>query len=159
MAQATGLNPRRAYELDANTILVGAVLAGARGRAAETRTGAKRLLTTSLSAQMEYKVVVYGQDASADGGYLIQVAHVAAGGALPADNYAGWVTIAATDAAGVGVTEIALSGAAIHKLAKTAASLTDVTPRPVAVRCVAGTGSNGADVPAGTQTIALVPAD
>lgn len=168
MAQATGLSPRRAYHLDASTVLVGAVGAGARGRAAETRTGTKRLLNTSLSAQMTYKAIIFGQDSSAAGGYLIQVAHVAPGGGLPADNSANWVTIAAMEASGVGSTEVALSGAAIHKLAKTAASLTTETPRPVAVRATAGTkvvdasgnvttAGNGVLVPAGTITLTLQP--
>lgn len=168
MGQATGLSPRRAYHLDASTVLVGAVGAGARGRAATTRTGAKQLLNTSLSAQMTYKAVLFGQDSSAAGGYLIQVAHVAPGGGLPADNSANWVTIAALEASGVGVTEVALSGAAIHKLAKSAASLTTETPRPVAVRATAGTkvvdasgnvttAGNGVLVPAGTLTLTLQP--
>lgn len=168
MAQATGLSPRRAYTLDASTVLVGAVLAGARGRAAETRTGTKRLLNTSLSAQMTYKAILFGQDSSAAGGYLVQVAHVAPGGSLPADNSANWVTVAAIEASGVGTTEVSLSGAAIYKLAKTAASLTTETPRPVAVRAVAGTkvvdasgnvttAGNGVLVPAGTLTLTLQP--
>ena len=38
MSRSTGLAPRRGYQLDAETILLGAVKAGARGRAAETRT-------------------------------------------------------------------------------------------------------------------------
>lgn len=168
MGQATGLSPRRAYMLDAATVLVGYVGPGTLGRVAETRTGTKRLLNTSLSAQMLYKAVLFGQDSSAAGGYLIQVAHVAPGGSLPADNSTNWVTIAALEASGVGNTEVALSGAAIHKLAKTAASLTTETPRPVAVRAVAGTkvvdasgnvttAGNGVLVPAGTLTLTLQP--
>lgn len=162
MAQATGLAPRRAYQLDASTVLVGDVAAGARGRAAETRTGTKRLLNTSLSAQNTYKVVLFGQTSTAAGGYLVQVAHVAPGGGLPADNSANWVTIAAVEASGIGVTEVALSGAAIHKLAKTAASLTTDSPRPIAVRATAGTktgesAGNGVLVPAGTMTLTLQP--
>lgn len=161
-SQATGLSPRRAYHLDASTVLVGAVGAGARGRAAETRDGTKRLLNTSLSAQTSYKAVLFGQTSNAAGGYLIQVAHVAPGGSLPADNSTNWVTIAALEASGIGTTEVALSGAAIHKLAKTAASLTTETPRPVAVRAVAGTktgeaAGNGVLVPVGTLTLTLQP--
>lgn len=165
MAQATGLSPRRAYHLDQSTVLVGDVLAGARGRAAETRTGAKRLLNTSLSAQMTYKAVLFGQTSNAAGGYLVQVAHVAPGGALPADNSANWVTVAALEVSGIDKTEVPLSGAAIHRLAKTAASLTTETPRPVAVRAVAGTGSltisnvaltnNVATVTVGANTVAV----
>lgn len=167
MAQATGLSPRRAYHLDASTVLVGDVLAGARGRAAESRNGAKRLLNTSLSAQMTYKAVLFGQTSNAAGGYLIQVAHVAPGGGLPADNSANWVTIAALEASGIGSTEVSLSGAAIHKLAKTAASLTTDNPRPIAVRATAGTKSidasgnvtagNGVLAPVGTLTLTLQP--
>jgi hypothetical protein len=50
MARSTGLTPRRGYMIDAATVLVGAVAAGARGRAAATRTGAALILNTSSPA-------------------------------------------------------------------------------------------------------------
>ncbi len=51
MARSTGLLPRRGVTIDANTVLVGSVLAGTLGRPAETRTGAARILSTRLDAQ------------------------------------------------------------------------------------------------------------
>lgn len=165
MAQATGLFPRRAYLLDASTVLVGDVLPGARGRAAETRTGTKRLLNTSLSAQMRYKAVLFGQTSNAAGGYLLQVAHVPYGGAVPADNSGNWVTFAAMTVSGLNETEVAISGAGIHRLARTAAGLTSEEVRPVAVRAIAGIGNlsitnvaltgNVATVTVGANTIAV----
>ena len=75
-ARATGLRDRRSYTFDAATVLVGAVKAGARGRAAETRTGAARLLNTRLEAQDVFKVVANGQTSASAGGYIVQAAHV-----------------------------------------------------------------------------------
>jgi hypothetical protein len=76
MARSTGLAPRRAYELDALTVLVGAVKAGTKGRAAATRTGAAQVLTTDLAKYDVIKFVGFGQTSTAAGGYIIEVADV-----------------------------------------------------------------------------------
>jgi len=155
-ARSTGLLPRRGYTIDALTVLVGAVAAGARGRAAETRTGAARLLNTRLEAQDVFKVVVHGQSSDAAGGYIIEAAHVAEGAALAsASTYAPIATVTRAP----GINEIALSGAQIRELVRVAGSVTgDV--RVVAIRATAGTktgqaNGNGVLVPVGTNTVSL----
>jgi hypothetical protein len=149
-ARATGLTPRRGYQLDALTTLVGYIAAGPRNRAAQTLTGAAQLLTTQLGMQDVFKVVCYGQSTDAAGGYLIQAAHVAEGAALASAT--GWTTIATITASAGNIQEIALSGASIMQAVKTTGSITgDV--RVVAVRATAGTGANGVAVPAGTMNI------
>lgn len=152
-ARSTGLAPRRGYIIDAETVLVGAVAAGARGRAAETRTGAARILNTRLEAQDVFKIVVHGQTSDSAGGYIIQAAHVPEGSTTPA----AYATIATVTCA-PGINEIALSGAQIRELCRVAGSVTgDV--RVAAIRATAGTGTgqggNGVAVPAGTNTISL----
>jgi len=140
--------------IDRETVLVGAVRAATRGRDAETRTGAARLLETRLDAQNVFKVVCKGQTSNAAGGYLIQVASVAEGAAI--GTASAYATVAVIEAAGIGDVEVAVSGAAVRALVQTAGSLTgDV--RCVAVRATAGTGSNGAAVPAGTMTVFIQP--
>lgn len=147
MTRPTGLLDRRAYMVDAATVVVGAVAAGTRGRAAETRTGAARLLTTRLEAQDVFKVIVRGSTGSA-GTYTLQAAHVAEGAALAsASTYA---TIAAITLA-PGIQEIALTGAQVRALVAAAGSLTGEV-RVVAVRAVAGTDANA---PAGTNMISF----
>lgn len=155
MARSVGIHPRRGHLIDAEQIIVGKVQAGARNRAAETRTGAARLLSTSLNEQYEFKAVVYGHGADAAGGYLLQAAHVPLGGDIA--DAVGWVTIAVLEADGKGIDEVGLTGLQIHAAVKESASLTTVPVRAVAVRAVAGTGSNGAAVPAGEITITLEP--
>jgi len=147
MARSTGLAPRRGYTLDAATVLVGAVAAGARGRAAATRTGAEQLLNTRLEAQDVFKIVVHG-NASAAGQYTIQVAHVPEG-STTANTYG---TIALVTLA-PGIQEIPISGAVVREIARTAPA-TDITGdvRVVAIKAVAGTDANA---PAGTNTISL----
>lgn len=153
-ARAVGLSPRRGYVLDALTVLVGSVKAGARGRVAETRDGSARLLNTRLEAQDVFKIVVNGSSDAA-GGYIIQAAHVPEGGDLTgASTYATIATVTCKP----GANELALSGANIRQLVKDAGSLTgDI--RVVAIKAVAGTGTgqggNGVAVPAGTNTISL----
>ena len=152
-ARSTGLLPRRGYVIDALTVLVGRVEAGARGRAAETRTGAARILNTRLEAQDVFKVVVHGQSSDSAGGYIIQAAHVPEGSTTPST----YATIATVTCA-PGIQEIALSGAQVRELCRVAASVTgDV--RVAAIRATAGTGTgqggNGVAVPAGTNTISL----
>lgn len=149
-ARSTGLAPRRGYTIDAQTVLVGAVAAGARGRAAETRTGTARLLTTRLEAQDTFKIAVHGQSSSSAGQYTIQAAHVAEGAAIgTASTYA---TIAVVTCA-PGIQEIALTGPQVRELVRVAAD-PDLTGdiRVVAIRAVAGADANA---PAGTNTISL----
>lgn len=147
MSRSTGLAPRRGYTLDAATVLVGAVRAGARGRAAATRTGAEQLLNTRLEAQDVFKIVVHG-DASAAGQYTIQVAHVPEGTTSPST----YGTIAVITCA-PGIQEIPISGATVREIARTAPA-TDITGdvRVVAIKAVAGTEANA---PAGVNTISV----
>ena len=152
MARSTGLAPRRGYQVDAETILLGAVKAGARGRAAETRTGAARLLTTNLAAQDEWKLVATG-GSGASGGYILQAAHVAEGAALSsASTYANIGVVTAT--AGQ-INEIAVSGKQIRESVKVAGSLTgDV--RVNAVRLRPGTGTLSISNVALTSNVATI---
>ena len=147
MARSTGLAPRRGYTLDAQTVLVGAVRAGARGRAAATRTGAEQILNTRLDAQDVFKIVVHG-DASAAGQYTIQVAHVAEGSSTVST----YGTVAVVTLA-PGIQEIPLSGATVREIARTAPN-PDITGdvRVVAIKAVAGTEANA---PAGANTISV----
>jgi len=152
MARSTGLAPRRGYQVDAETILLGAVKAGARGRAAETRTGAARLLTTNLAAQDEWKLVAAG-GSGASGGYVLQAANVAEGAALSsASTYAniGVVTVTAGQ-----INEVAVSGKQIREAVKAAGSLTgDV--RVAAVRLRPGTGTLAISNVALTSNVATI---
>jgi hypothetical protein len=147
MARSTGLAPRRGYTIDAATVLVGAVAAGARGRAAATRTGAELILNTRLEAQDVFKIVVHG-GAAAAGQYTIQVAHVPEG-STTASTYA---TVAVITLA-PGIQEIPISGVVAGQIARTAPN-PDITGdvRVVAIKAVAGTDANA---PAGTNTISL----
>jgi len=138
--------------VDAETILLGAVKAGARGRAAETRTGAARLLTTNLAAQDEWKLVAAG-GSGASGGYVLQAANVAEGAALSsASTYAniGVVTVTAGQ-----INEVAVSGKQIREAVKAAGSLTgDV--RVAAVRLRPGTGTLAISNVALTSNVATI---
>lgn len=156
MSRSTGLAPRRGYTLDAETVLVGYVAAGARGRAAETRDGDPMLLSTRLDAQDVFKIVVHGGE-DAEGGYIIKAAHVAEGEGLnDASDYATIATVTCAP----GITEIPLSGAVVRELVRTAPS-TDLEGdvRVVAIQAEAGDGTgvgdNGVEVPGGTVTISL----
>jgi hypothetical protein len=149
--------------------LVGAVLAGTRGRPAETRTGAARLLTTHLNQQEAFMATCYGQASNNAGGYLIQCAHASVGEGLGAITAAEWVTIAQVVAIPNDVTEVAISGAQVWNAVRAASSLGSVTggedSRAVAVRAVAGTGdiaitnialtSNVATVTIGAHTLVV----
>lgn len=147
MTRPTGLLDRRGYTIDAATVVVGAVAAGTRGRAAETRTGAARLLNTRLEALDVFKVIVRGSTGSA-GLYTLQAAHVAEGAALASAT--GWATIATITLA-PGIDEIPLTGRQVRAWVAAAGSLTgDV--RVVAVRANAGTAG---DAPAGTNMISF----
>jgi len=163
MERATGLAPRRGRMLDAETVLVGEVMAGARGRMAETRTGAARMLTTNLTAQEVFKAMVYGQTENAAGGYLIQVGHVPLGGELA--DATGYVTVAEVIANGQSIDEVPISGASMWAALRESASLTTEDSRGVAIRAIPGTGnlaitnvaltSNVATVTVGSHTIAV----
>lgn len=148
-ARSTGLAPRRGYSLDAETVLVGRVEAGARGRAAEDRDGDPLLLSTRLDAQDVVKLVVYG-DADAAGEYTVQAAHVAQGGSIEdAADYANLAVITCAP----GIQEIALTGPQISALVSAAADpAIEGEVRVVAVQAVAGTAG---DAPAGVNTISI----
>ena len=146
MARSTGLAPRRGYMIDAATVLVGAVAAGARGRAAATRTGAAQILTTRLEAQDVFKIVAVG-NASAAGQYTIQVAHVPEGTTSPST----YATVAVITCA-PGIQEIPVSGVQARALAAAAASITSGDVRVAAIRATAGIDANA---PAGVNTISL----
>ena len=138
MARSTGLAPRRGYQLDAETILLGAVKAGARGRAAETRTGAARLLQTNLAANDDLKFIAAGGSSNSAGGYVLQAAHVAEGAALSsASAYANIAVVTAS--AGV-INEVGVTGKEIREAVRVAGSVSgDV--RVAAVRVRPGTGT------------------
>jgi hypothetical protein len=138
MARATGLAPRRGYQLDAATVLVGAVLAGARGRAAETRTGAARLLTTNLAAYDDLKLIATGGSSNSAGGYVLQAAHVAEGAAL--GSASAYANIAVVTASAGAINEVVVGGKQIREAVRVAGSVSgDV--RVAAVRVRPGTGN------------------
>jgi hypothetical protein len=140
MARATGLAPRRGYLLDATTVLVGEVKAGARGRPAETRTGAARLLTTNLAAQNTWKLVAFGQSSNSAGGYILQAAHVAEGAALSAASAYANIGVIAIGTGQSNPNEVVVGGKQIRDAVRVAGSLTgDV--RVTAVRVRPGTGN------------------
>ena len=153
MARATGLAPRRGYLLDATTVLVGSVLAGARGRPAETRTGAARLLTTNLAAQNTWKLIASGGSSNSAGGYILQAAHVPEGAVLSAASaYANIGVVTAT--AGV-INEVVVGGKQIRSAVKVAGSVTgDV--RVAAVRVRPGTGNLAISNVALTTNVATI---
>lgn len=112
MARSTNLGLRRGYQIDAESIIVGAVGAGTRGRAAATRTGSALLLTTKLNHTDVVRAILAGQNSSSSGGYLLQFAHVPLNGAVA--DASGWSTFATLSASGIGETEAVVSGKQIH---------------------------------------------
>lgn len=153
MARSTGLAPRRGYQLDAETILLGAVKAGARGRAAETRTGAARLLQTNLAAYDDLKFIAAGGSSNSAGGYILQAAHVAEGAALSsASAYANIAVVTAS--AGV-INEVGVTGKEVREAVRVAGSVTgDV--RVAAVRVRPGTGTLSISNVALTTNVATI---
>jgi hypothetical protein len=153
MARSTGLAPRRGYQLDAETILLGAVKAGARGRAAETRTGAARLLQTNLAARDDLKFIAAGGSSNSAGGYVLQAAHVAEGAALSsASAYANIAVITAS--AGV-INEVGVTGKEVREAVRVAGSVSgDV--RVAAVRVRPGTGTLSISNVALTTNVATI---
>jgi hypothetical protein len=153
MARSTGLAPRRGYQLDAETILLGAVKAGARGRAAETRTGAARLLQTNLAAYDDLKFIVAGGSSNSAGGYILQAAHVAEGAALSsASTYANIAVVTASP--GV-INEVGVTGKEVREAVRVAGSVSgDV--RVAAVRLRPGTGTLSISNVALTTNVATI---
>jgi len=153
MARSTGLAPRRGYQLDAETILLGAVKAGARGRAAETRTGAARLLQTNLAAYDDLKFIAAGGSSNSAGGYILQAAHVAEGAALSsASAYANIAVVTAS--AGV-INEVGVTGKEVREAVRVAGSVSgDV--RVAAVRVRPGTGTLSISNVALTTNVATI---
>lgn len=153
MPKATGLTARKAVYQDRESILVGAVRAG-EDAAAESRTGAAKVLSFKLNTCDFFKVVAVGALANAAGGYYVEVAHVAAGGAVGSANPTGYVRLGSISFSGLNPAEIGFSGPQVEAAVKAAASPAitgDV--RVVALRLVAGTGltgegSNGLAAPA-----------
>lgn len=154
MPIATGLTPRTGVQPDRDSVLLGAVREGER-EAAETRTGAARLLEYSLNTAGFFRICARGGQSSSAGGYLIQAAHVPVGGALSDANPTGYVTIGTITFDGINPTEVGFTGQQVDRLVKAAASPAIVGDARVrALRLVAGTGTgsgqNGVVVPAGT---------
>ena len=138
MPRSTGLAPRRGYPVDALAVLVGDVLPGYRGRVAETRTGAARLLATRLDAQDVVKIIAFGQTANAAGGYVIQAASVAQGAAI--GTASAYANIGIISVAGQNTAEVSISGRQVQEAVRAAGNLTgDV--RVTAVRAIAGKGT------------------
>jgi hypothetical protein len=148
MPKATGLAARKAYFIDRDSVLLGAVRAG-EGVAAESRTGAARLLPFKLNTCDFFKVAAVGALSTAAGGYYIEVAHVAAGGVVGDANPTGYVRIGSIVFSGTDQTEVGFSGPQVEALVKAGASpAISGDTRVVALRLVAGTGSNGLAAPA-----------
>ena len=120
MARSTNLSLRRSVDIDAETIVVGAVGPGTRGRAAATRTGSAMLLTTRIDSTDEVKAILAGQSSSSSGGYLLQFAHVPSGGVIA--DAAGWTTFATLSVSGVSSSEAILSGKQVRASVTTAAT-------------------------------------
>jgi hypothetical protein len=138
-------------------VLLGAVRAGERD-AAETRTGAARQLDFHLNTAGFFRVCARGGQSASAGGYLIQAAHVPAGGTLADANPTGYVTIGTITFDGTSPTEVGFTGQQVDRLVKAGASPAIVgDARVVALRLVAGTGTgtgqNGVVVPAGTGNL------
>lgn len=152
MPQATGIPQRRGFLLDRDAVLFGSVRAGDQS-AAETRTGAARLLSNNLT-RSDFRVIAKGKASNAAGGYLIQVAHIPKGGVLGDANPTGYVTVGSITFRGTEEVNTNLNGNEIEAAIRAAASPAitgDV--RAYAIRLVAGTGvtgagSNGVAVPA-----------
>jgi hypothetical protein len=156
MPRSYGLDTRDSV-IDAMTVLVGAVRKGL-NQSAETRTGTARQLTTDLAANMTFKAVLYGGAASSGGGYLLQAAHIPVGKAVSDVGANDWASIGVITASGFAIRELALSGRAIADAVIAKGTVAAGTPlRAMAVRAVAGDGTNGASAPTGDMTICVLP--
>lgn len=150
MPKATGLAPRKAVFIDRESVIFGSVRAG-EGVAAESRTGAARVMPFKLNTCDFFKIVAQGAASDAAGGYFIEVAHVAEGAAVGAAST--YARIGSIVFDGTTKPEVGFTGAQVEALVKAAGSLTGEI-RVVALRLVAGTGTgsgeNGLVVPANT---------
>lgn len=152
MPQATGLQARRGYNIDRENVLIGAVRRGD-NVAAETRTGAARILDNKLNNSDVFKLVAQGALSNAAGGYFVDVAHVAIDGSLPAAESANWIRIGSIVFDGLNAVELALAGVELGRRVKaeTSPAISGET-RVTGIRLVAGTGTgqggNGLAAPA-----------
>jgi hypothetical protein len=151
MSRPTGIFLQRPYLRSRENVLFGAVRDG-EGVAAETRTGAARLLPDKLNGQSNALIVAVGALSNASGGYWIEVAHVPIGGTISDANPSGYVRIGSISFDGMNPTEAIFSKVQLESLIKANASpALTVDPRVVAIRLVAGTGTgsgqNGLAVP------------
>lgn len=152
MPQATGLQARRGSNIDREGVLIGAVRRGD-NVAAETRTGAARILDNKLNNSDVFKIVAQGALSNAAGGYFVDVAHVAIDGSLPADNSANWIRIGSIVFDGLNAVELALAGVELTRRVKNETSpAISGEVRVCGIRLVAGTGTgqggNGLAAPA-----------
>lgn len=150
MPKATGLAPRKPIFIDRESVIFGSVRAG-EGVAAESRTGAARVMPFKMNTCEFFKIVAQGAASNAAGGYFIEVAHVAVGAAVGAAST--YARIGSISFDGLNRTEVGFTGAQVEALVKAAGSLTGEI-RVVALRLVAGTGTgsgqNGLAAPANT---------
>lgn len=154
MTRATGLADQRFYQLDASAILVGAVGAW-ENRAAETRTGAARLLETKLNSTDILKFVGVGQSASSAGGYVISVAHVPRGSGLAA--VTNWIEVGRISFSASATNEIAITGRQIETAVRAGTSPTITGDcRVMAVRAVPGIGTLSISNVALTSNVATI---
>jgi hypothetical protein len=106
MSRAINMPARRATMIELEHILLGPVRAGD-GTAAETRTGAARILSRKLNSTDVFKVCMLGATSAASGGYLIEVAHMERGEVAVSSS---WDLIGTIEAAGANEVEAAFSG-------------------------------------------------
>jgi hypothetical protein len=112
MARSTGLGYRRGYQIDRESVIVGAVRGATKGAAAATRTGAPLLLSTSVNNMSEFRAVLAGQSSNSAGGYLLRFAHVPLD--KPIADAAGWSTLAVLSVSGQRISEVVLSGKQVY---------------------------------------------
>lgn len=161
MTRAVGLSAQVGYKTDAESVLLGYV-GKWDDRAAETRTGAARVLPYLLNKLTSFKLVGYGGTSDAAGGYILQAAHIARDGVIDANTP--WVPLGGFTFNGIGSSEIGFTGRQIERLIETGTPggvTGDV--RVVAVRLLPGSGdltvsnvaltSNVATVTVGTHTL------
>lgn len=145
MARSVGIDTR-ASQLDAETVLVGTVLANGYKRPEdEVRDGSAMLLTTALNAQDAFKFVGTGHAASVDSTVTISAANVPEGGTLgDASTYA---QIAVLTLSGVGSGEVLVGGLQVKQAIEGAnPGLIGTEIRGVAVKAVGGPTDGSATV-------------
>jgi hypothetical protein len=161
MTRAVGLSAQTGYQTDAESVLLGFV-GRWDDRAAETRTGAARIMPYLLNKLPFFKVVGHGAAANSAGGYIVKAAHVARGGVVDGDT--DWVDLGIISFSGIGTNEFGMTGPQVERLveAGTDPAITGDT-RVVAVRLFPGSGnlaisnvalaSNVATVTVGTHSL------